>query len=187
MPAANTPDLPGRRAIEVAGDTGIVTDLRVIGDARTDGTTTWCTVAADLDYWRARVSPGSSIPTRRVAIENLWIEHRLDYVPPAPGEQQQELDPGDGLALFRRMAPGAGSPAARMPVRARTAPNLHGRRIIQVTPMGFAWDLRAISEPYDRAGEITVNLCSAHDYYRWLITGQPPEPTPLGLYLLWTE
>lgn len=185
VPASNTPDLAGRRAIEVADDTGIVADLRVYGDARTEGPTTWCTVTTELDYWRARVSPGSPVPTRRVPIERLWIEHRLSYTPPEPGEQPE--DPDDRFALFRRLAPAPGSPAARVPVRARMVPNLHGRRIIQVTPLGFQWDLRAISEPYDRDGEITVNLCSAHDYYRWRITGQPPEPTPLGLYLLWTE
>ncbi|GAA2687012.1 hypothetical protein [Streptomyces lunalinharesii] len=186
VPAANLADLDGQRAIETA-DAGVLTDLRIVGATSREGATTSCTVTTELDYWRARLSPGQAVAARSVPIDRLWVEHRLAYIPPSSDAQPARSATGDEFAIFRRLAPTANSPAARMPVRARTVSHLHGRRIIQVTPLGFAWDLRAISEPYDLDGEVTVNVCSARDYYGWVISGRRPEPTALGLYLLWTE
>ncbi|MGW5119174.1 hypothetical protein ACWEQ8_27580 [Streptomyces noursei] len=184
VPAANLADLDGGRAIETA-DAGVLTDLRIVGATSRESGATFCTVMTELDYWRARLSPGQAVAARSVPIERLWVEHRLAYTPPTPDSQPRPAP--DGFAIFRRLAPTAGSPTARMPVPARTVPHLHGRRIIQVTPLGFAWDLRAVSEPYDLDGEVTVNVCSARDYFRWVVTGHRPEPAALGLYLLWTE
>ncbi|MGW2865608.1 hypothetical protein [Streptomyces sp. NPDC001205] len=190
MPAANMGvDLHGARAIVADPSVGIIHDLRIIGDAHQDAGTTYIDVVPELDYWRAKVSPGR-VASRRVPLAQTYIEHRLTYEPPAAGRVLP--DPvalaTDPAALLRRLAPHPDMPGARTPVPARTIPHLHGRRIIQVNPLGFAWDLRAVSEPYmDNAGDIVLNLTSAHDYYRWVITGSKPDVVPVGLYLLWTE
>ncbi|MFK8851607.1 hypothetical protein [Streptomyces sp. Ac-502] len=168
VPAAHVPDLPGRRAIETCPGTGIITGLRIYS---TDDPAT-CTVVTELDYWRARIVPGGPVPTRRVPVDRLHVEHRLPYEPPPVGEQPEAG--ADQFGIFRRIAPAPDSPAARTPVPARDVRNLHGRRLVQVAPTGFAWDLRAVSEPYDQDGEVTANVTSAHDYYRWVITGEPP-------------
>ncbi|MFD8386173.1 hypothetical protein ACFV2X_48035 [Streptomyces sp. NPDC059679] len=188
VPAVHMPpDLHGQRAI-VSGQAGILHDLRVMGDAQhsPDGTT-WLNVVPELDYWRAKIAPGSIASPQRVPIADVWIEHRLPYEPTHGDKATSSTPAGAPDTLLRRLAPQPNHPGARTPVPARTVPHLHGRRIIQATPLGFAWDLRAVSEPYEADHEITLNLLSANDYYRWLITGDAPEVTPSALYLLWTE
>ncbi|MDJ0345890.1 hypothetical protein QMK19_35240 [Streptomyces sp. H10-C2] len=186
MPAAQMPpDLHGKPAIAVTPGHGLLADLRVLGSVRRDPDgSAWVDVVTEADYWRTQISPGSVTQARPVRLDHLWIEHRLE-----PDDRAQVPGPaGDPQALLRRLAPGPDSPGARTPVPARTVPHLHGRRIIQTTPLGWAWDLRAVTEPYeDDQGDILVNLTSAHDFYRWQITGHPPDVVPCGLYLCWTE
>jgi hypothetical protein len=184
MPAAHIPDLHGERAVLSEPGIGIVHDLRVLGDAQHDAAGSWADVVPELDYWRTQVSPGR-VPSRRVPLDRLYIEHRLAYDPEQPRADRPRADAN---AILRRLAPSCDLPGVRTPMPARTVTHLHGRRIIQVTPLGFAWDLRAISEPYQNGeGDIVLNLTSAHEYYRWLITGIEPDVVPIGLYLLWTE
>ncbi|MFC9431504.1 hypothetical protein [Streptomyces sp. NPDC056987] len=184
MPAAHVPDLHGARAMAAAPGIGLLHDLRVLGDAHRDSEGTWANLVPELDYWRTQISR-STVTPRRVPIEHVYVEHRLDHMltvgdPPVLA--------GDANALLRRLTPRPEQPGARTPVPARTVAHLHGRRIIQVTPLGFSWDLRAISEPYENSQhDIVLNVTSAHDYYRWLIAGVKPDPVPIGLYLLWTE
>ena len=47
---------------------------------------------------------------------------------------------------------------------------------------------RAVSEPYlDPDGDVAVTICSEHDWYRWVITREPPRAEPCPLYLVWVE
>ncbi|BBG20774.1 hypothetical protein RVR_P233 (plasmid) [Actinacidiphila reveromycinica] len=185
VPAANIPEPHGQPALVVLPGEGVQHDLRVLGDIHRDGDgKAWLDVVGEADYWRRQINPGSIAQTRRHQIDHVWVEHRLPpdnrAVPPPPA--------GEPQALLRRLAAGPDSPSARTPVPARTVPHLHGRRIIQVTPLGFAWDLRAISEPHEsHDGEIVLTLTSAYDYHRWLLTGHAPDGVSIPLYLLWTE
>ncbi|GAA1930647.1 hypothetical protein [Streptantibioticus ferralitis] len=181
------PELHGKPALAVIDGLGALHDLRILGDAHQDQTGRWVNVVPELDYWRTHITPGTSAPARRVPLDQVWVEHRLPYEASAERPFTAAVPASDPNALLRRLAPGPGTPGGRTPLPARTVPHLHGRRIIQVNPLGFAWNLRAVSEPYDLDGEITVNVVSAHDYYRWVITGKAPDPTPIALYLLWTE
>ncbi|GAA2100531.1 hypothetical protein GCM10009801_73130 [Streptomyces albiaxialis] len=189
VPAAHVAELHRARAIASLPGIGLLHDLRVLGEARRDADgTDRLDLVPELDYWRTRITPERPVIPRRVDVDRVWIEHRLDYEPDEDQEQRPVPPPGDAGALLRRLAPGPDQPGARTPVPARTVAHLHGRRIIQATPLGFAWDLRAVSEPYDTDGEIVLNLTSAYDYHRLLLTGQAPDDlTPCPLYLLWTE
>jgi hypothetical protein len=46
-----------------------------------------------------------------------------------------------------------------------------------------------VSEPYvDRTnGDVSVTICSEHDWYRWAITREPPRAEPCPIYLIWVE
>ncbi|MET9162081.1 hypothetical protein ABZX56_30535 [Streptomyces parvulus] len=185
MPARHMPDLHGARAILTDPAVGCIYDLRILGDS--DGQ--HVTVVPEIDYWRTRITPERPIHPRRVPIDQVHVEHRLAYDPPPPGQLPPE-PPRTHAAdyLLRRLSPRPDQPGARTPVPARTVGNVHGRRIIQATPLGFSWDLRAISEPYENDHhDIVVNLTSAHEYYAWALTGAHPSPIPIGIYLLWTE
>ncbi|WP_434600099.1 hypothetical protein [Streptomyces sp. A5-4] len=189
MPAAQMPvDLHGQRAVISEPGIGILHDLRILGSARQEHGVTWLDVVPELDYWRTKISPGP-VATRCLPIDQIYIEHRLAYDPPAADVVvAPPAATADPASLLRRLAPRPDMPGVRTPVPARGITHLHGRRIIQVAPLGFAWDLRAVSEPYqDSAGDIVLNLTAAYDYYRWVITGAEPDITPIGLYLLWTE
>lgn len=187
MPAANMGvDLHGARAIVSEPGVGILHDLRIVGDARYGPTGAQVDVVPELDYWRSKISPGQIAPQPR-PLDQVYVEHRLDHDFTATGTSTP-TSAGDPATLLRRLAPRPDMPGVRTPAPARSVAHLHGRRIIQVTPLGFSWDLRAVSEPYqDAAGDIVLNLTSAHDYYRWVITGTAPDVVPIGLYLLWTE
>ncbi|MEU3356101.1 hypothetical protein [Streptomyces sp. NPDC037389] len=188
VPAAMLSDLHRQRAIAAFDGVGLLHDLRILGDAHHEAHGTSVDVVPELDYWRTRFSPATPVAARRLPIDQVWVEHRLDYQRPAEPGQEPPSSAGAPAALLRRIAPGPSQPGARTPVPARTVGHLHGRRVIQSTPTGWAWDLRAVSEPYqNEEGEITLNATSANDYYRWIITGTLPEAIPLPLYLLWTE
>ncbi|MDI3390153.1 hypothetical protein QIS99_28765 [Streptomyces sp. B-S-A8] len=190
VPAAHMPpDLHGHRGIVADPDVGIITDLRIIGTVRHGSDGAVVDVLPEIDYWRSRIIPDRPVYPRRVPLERLYVEHRLPYeAPTADQPVPPEPSSADAGALLRRLAPAPDQPGARIPVPARTVTNLHGRRVIQSTQLGFAWNLRAISEPYETADhDIRVNLCGVEAYFRWVITGVQPEPVPVDLYLLWTE
>lgn len=184
MPAANMPaELHGARAMLSDTGTGSIYDLRILGDAHRGDGEPRVDVVPELDYWRTKIQPDRPVHPRRVPLDHVYVEHRLAYEPGAEAKT-----PADADFLLRRLAPRPEQPGARTPIPARSVGTLHGRRIIQVTPLGFRWDLRAVSEPFeDDNHDIVVHLTSAHEYYQWLLTGIDPEPVAIGLYLLWTE
>ncbi|UNZ22311.1 hypothetical protein [Streptomyces sp. 891-h] len=182
VPARHAAELHRARAIASVPGTGILHDMRVLGEPTHEDGDLRVDLVPELDYWRTRILGQHPAPLR-LPLDQVWIEHRLPFDP----DESREPRPGEGAGLMRRLAPGPEQPGARIPVPARTVPHLHGRRIIQTTPLGFCWDLRAISEPYDDGDAITLRLTSAHHYYRWLLTRADPETTPVPLYVLWTE
>ncbi|MFC9068726.1 hypothetical protein [Streptomyces harbinensis] len=192
VPAAHVADLHGAHAIiRAPGGAGVLYGLRAIGSPRRTSAGLLLDVVPELDWWRSQIVAGAILTPRSVPLADVWIERRLPQQP-ADTEQHQEQpeqrSPGTAAALLRRLAPGPGAPTPRTPVPARTVPELHGRRIIQITPERPLWDLRAISEPYQTPdGEITANLTSTRDYHRAVLLGEPAAVVPVPLYLLWVE
>jgi len=88
----------------------------------------------------------------------------------------------------RQLAVTVEAPPVRPARRAGEVPDLAGRRVVVVQPQGPVRHRRAVSEPYlDADGELTVTICSEHDWYRWAITREPPRAEPCPLYLVWVE
>ncbi|MEU8623075.1 hypothetical protein [Streptomyces sp. NPDC048623] len=185
VPAAHVMDLHGRAAMASDPGVGVLHDLRIVGDRDRD----FVHVVTELDFWRSQYDAARPLNPRRLPIEDVYVEHRLPYEPPSPGATPPPPPPtSNPSALLRRLAPRPDLPGGRTPVPARTAGHIYGRRIIQATPLGFAWDLRAVSEPYDdKALGIVVRLTSVPEFYRWLLTGSDPNYQPVSLHLLWTE
>jgi hypothetical protein len=80
-------------------------------------------------------------------------------------------------------------PPGWRPLPAGGADKLSDRRVVLAEPPGaFRYDVRAVSEPYGAEdGELYVDVVSEHDWYRWVITREPPRAEPCPLYLIWVE
>jgi hypothetical protein len=94
---------------------------------------------------------------------------------------------GAGSVFDRVVTPDR--PPARPPRRAQDVPDLTGRRIVVLQPAGPVFHRRAVSEPYvhDASGDVSVTVCSEHDWYRWAITRETPRAEPCPIYLVWVE
>jgi hypothetical protein len=94
---------------------------------------------------------------------------------------------GTGSVFDRVVTPDR--PPARPPRRAQDVPDLTGRRIVVLQPAGPVFHRRAVSEPYvhDASGDVSVTVCSEHDWYRWAITRETPRAEPCPIYLVWVE
>lgn len=179
VPAPHVPDLAHRAAM-LSTSYAVAHDMRVVTDAQQDHDGVWrVDIAPEIDYWRGICDAGP-VTYQRVPLPQVWVEQRLTgNHPHAPADT--------ATALLRRLTPDAEHPGWRWPEPARTT-RLHGRRLIQVSKLGFAWDLRAVSDPYETPdGTIVVNIASTRDYFRWICTGHAPHVTPVPIYLLWAE
>ncbi len=116
-------------------------------------------------------------------------------VPGSSGVPASGRDPGSGRGtsfgtgtIFDRVVT-PDRPPARPPRRARDVPDLTGRRIVVLQPTGPVFHRRAVSEPYVDAasGDVSVTVCSEHDWYRWAITRELPRAEPCPIYLVWVE
>lgn len=93
-----------------------------------------------------------------------------------------------GGSVFDRVVP-RDHPPSRPPRRAQDVPDLTGRRIVVLQPDGPVFHRRAVSEPYvdTASGDVSVTVCSEHDWYRWAITREAPRAEPCPIYLVWVE
>jgi len=136
-------------------------------------------VVSEHDWYRSRIrrEPVRTSPYR---LDRVWVEH---------GEQ---LPPGAGpppSGVFERLV-STHAPPERPPRRAGDVSELAGRRVVVIQPGGPVRHRRAVSEPYldaDGDGDVAVTICSEHDWYRWVITREPPRAEPCPLYLVWVE
>jgi len=198
VPAAVAPEVQDRRVILAEPPGAFRYDMRAVSepyDDPPDGE--YVDVVSEHDWYRSRLR-GEPVPTSRYPVDHVWVEHRPDP-PPA-------RDAGGGATLVRpSTGPADGSdatestvfdrvvrldePPVRRPRRAQDVPDLTGRRIIVVQPAGPMPYWRAVSEPYlDRTnGDVSVTICSEHDWYRWAITREPPRAEPCPIYLVWVE
>ena len=135
-------------------------------------------VVSEHDWYRSRIRQ-EPVPTSPYRLDRVWLEQGEPVPADAPG------DPPPGV--FSRLVT-VDAPPDRPPRRAQAVPDVAGRRVVVLQPGGPVRHRRAVSEPYlDQDGDVAVTICSEHDWYRWVITREPPRAEPCPLYLVWVE
>lgn len=196
VPAASYPDVCDQRVIISVPPGGFRYDMRAVTYpyVHTDGRVR-LDVLAEHDWYRAHIR-SEPVPTTRFPIDDVWAEHRpapSAPEPDPPGTPEERLaapgaEPSGRYAFLDRLVT-LSAPPIRRPRRAKDADLLTGRRVVVLRPEGPGYDHRAVSEPYLNAesGDVTVNVCSEYDWYRWAVVREPPHVVPVEIYLLWLE
>jgi hypothetical protein len=135
-------------------------------------------VVSEHDWYRSRIRR-EPVPTSPYRLDRVWLEQ---------GEEVAVAPAGTASpAVFDRLV-SVDAPPDRPPRRAGDVVDIAGRRVVVVQPGGPVRHRRAVSQPYlDRDGDVAVTICSEHDWYRWVITREPPRAEPCPLYLVWVE
>lgn len=179
LPATGAEKLSDRRVVLVEPPGAFRYDVRAVSEpyGAEDGEL-YVDVVSEHDWYRSRIRK-EPVRTSPYRLERVWVEQ---------GEQVAvgEVDtPATGV-FERLVTPDV--PPDRPPRRAGDVPDLAGRRVVVVQPGGPIRHRRAVSEPYlDADGDVAVTICSEHDWYRWVITREPPRAEPCPLYLVWVE
>lgn len=152
-------------------------DVRAVSEPyRAEDGEPYLDVVSEHDWYRSRIrrEPVRTSPYR---LDRVWVEQ---------GEQLPTTAP-EPSGVFDRLV-SIDAPPERPPRRAGDVSDLAGRRVVVVQPGGPVRHRRAVSEPYlDGDGDVAVTICSEHDWYRWVITREPPRAEPCPLYLIWVE
>jgi hypothetical protein len=201
-PAASVPEVLDKRVVLAEPPGAFRYDMRAVSYpyTHTDGLI-YVDVVSEHDWYRSRIRE-EPVPKSRYAVDRVWVEYRPDAAtaPPAPPVAPLVTDPGPpaggaptggghgAASIFDRVVT-PDQPPARPPRRARDVPDLAGRRIVVLQPSGPVFHRRAVSEPYVDAasGDVSVTVCSEHDWYRWAITREVPRAEPCPIYLVWVE
>jgi len=200
VPAAVAPGVLDQRVILAEPPGAFRYDMRAVSQPYRNRESGACVdVVSEHDWYRSRLR-GEPVPTSRYPLDHVWVEHRPE--PPAAGApagvageplvRPAQAPPGpladSGSTVFDRVVR-LDQPPVRRPRRAQEVSDLTGRRIIVMQPDGPVPYWRAVSEPYlDRTnGDVSVTICSEHDWYRWAITREPPRAEPCPIYLVWVE
>lgn len=174
-PAIGRTDLRGLRVLVGQPGSGWRGDLRA-DEVVVQGSRSYVPVLTEQEWYRAESDLIETFAPL-VPINQVWAE--------VPGEQAP--DNAEQPDLFARLS-SLDVPAPRVPVSARVATSLTGRRVVRVSPRGERRDLRAVTEPYQNAeGDICVRICSELEWYRWGWAGQQPKIREVPVYLLWVE
>ncbi len=180
VPAATAGPLADRRVVLAEPPGAFRYDVRAVSEPypAEDGVH-YVDVVSEHDWYRSRIRR-EPVPTSPYRLDRVWLEQGQRT--PPPGEDQ----PGPA-GVFDRLVT-VDAPPDRPPRRARDVTDLAGRRLVVVQPDGPVPHRRAVSEAYlDPDGDLTVTICSEHDWYRWVITREPPRAEPCPLYLVWVE
>ena len=179
LPAAGAGPLADRRVILAEPPGAFRYDVRAVGEPyEAEDGVDYVDVVSEHDWYRSRIRR-EPVPTSPYRLDRTWVEQGEPAV--------AEPDPAPAAGVFGRLVTVEGPPV-RPARRAGEVPDLAGRRVVVVQPQGPVRHRRAVSEPYlDADGELTVTICSEHDWYRWAITREPPRAEPCPLYLVWVE
>jgi hypothetical protein len=179
LPAAGAGPLADRRVILAEPPGAFRYDVRAVGEPyEAEDGVDYVDVVSEHDWYRSRIRR-EPVPTSPYRLDRTWVEQGE----PAPPVK----DEAPAAGVFGRLVT-VEAPPARPARRAGEVPDLAGRRVVVVQPQGPVRHRRAVSEPYlDGDGELTVTICSEHDWYRWAITREPPRAEPCPLYLVWVE
>lgn len=128
-------------------------------------------VLTEQDYYRAETER-IEVFAPLVPIDRVWVE------------QTQHVDLGSHLLL----KPTLDAPGARLPLPAKLAVHLFGRRLVQAVPDGHVRDIRAVSDTYfSDAGTECVRICGEPEWYRWAFDGAVPPIMEEQVDRLWVE
>jgi hypothetical protein len=179
LPATGAEKLSDRRVVLVEPPGAFRYDVRAVSEpyGAEDGEL-YVDVVSEHDWYRSRIRK-EPVRTSPYRLDRVWVEQ---------GEQVEvgEVEPPATGVFERLVTPDV--PPDRPPRRAGDLPDLAGRRVVVVQPGGPIRHRRAVSEPYlDADGDVAVTICSEHDWYRWVITREPPRAEPCPLYLVWVE
>lgn len=117
------------------------------------------------------------MPTRTVGPMRSPVDPLDARVEPAPVEAVHPAgEPGHGW-LIGRISP----PPPRTPVPVDQADQLiTGQRVVWQSPKGWHFDIRAVSEPYEVAGRLMVDIAPEADWY--LTQAEGGRPPRLAAY-----
>jgi hypothetical protein len=194
VPAASVPEVLDKRVVLAEPPGAFRYDMRAVSYpyTHTDGVV-YVDVVSEHDWYRSRIRE-EPVPKSRYPVDRVWVEYRPATPPPvpSPGAVPVPTEPapaggGTGSVFDRVVTPDR--PPARPPRRATDVPDLTGRRIVVLQPTGPVFHRRAVSEPYvdGTSGDVSVTVCSEHDWYRWAVTREVPRAEPCPIYLIWVE
>jgi hypothetical protein len=216
VPAASVPDVLDKRVVLAEPPGAFRYDMRAVSYPYTyDDGLVYVDVVSEHDWYRSRIR-AEPVSKSRYPVDRVWVEYRPATPPPPAEPPSADLPSADlpsaepaqpdrpppGLpATLAEAAPAtrAGSvfdrvvttdqPPARPPRRAQDVLDLTGRRIVVLQPAGPVFHRRAVSEPYvdGASGDVSVTVCSEHDWYRWAITREVPRAESCPIYLVWVE
>lgn len=186
VPAATVDRLRGQRVITGTPATGWRYDLRADDPVDQNGTRL-VPVLIESDYYRAELDQ-IEVFAPLVPVDHVWVEHTDPVPPPLPDPPARSVDaPANPPDLLSRLVP-RDRPPTRVPVSARDATGLTGRRVVVVSRTSQRRDLRACTEPYENAdGTICVRIAPEPTWYHWALTGQLPTTSEVPVYLIWVE
>jgi hypothetical protein len=193
VPAASVPEVLDKRVVLAEPPGAFRYDMRAVSYPYThaDGLV-YVDVVSEHDWYRSRIRE-EPVPKSRYPVDRVWVEYRASATAPAPSFTPAVSEPAAPAAaaaatIFDRVVT-PDQPPARPSRRARDVPDLTGRRIVVLQPAGPVFHRRAVSEPYldTASGDVSVTVCSEHDWYRWAITRETPRAEPCPIYLVWVE
>ena len=180
LPAGGADSLSDRRVVLAEPPGAFRYDVRAVSEPypAEDGED-YVDVVSEHDWYRSRIRR-EPVPTSPYRLDRVWLEQGEQVAAAAAPSARR---PG----VFERLVT-VDAPPDRPPRRAGDVPDIAGRRVVVVQPGGPVRHRRAVSEPYlDPDGDVAVTICSEHDWYRWVITREPPRAEPCPLYLVWVE
>jgi len=181
VPAAQASRLVDQRVILAEPPGAFRYDVRAVSEPypAEDGEA-YLDVVSEHDWYRSRIRR-EPVPTSPYRLDRVWLEQG-EPVPAGPRAPAEV-----GSDVFGRLV-SVDAPPDRPPRRAGDVVDIAGRRVVVVQPAGPVRHRRAVSQPYlDPDGDVAVTICSEHDWYRWVITREPPRAEPCPLYLVWVE
>jgi hypothetical protein len=211
VPAASVPEVLDKRVVLAEPPGAFRYDIRAVSYPYThDDGVVYVDVVSEHDWYRSRIRE-EPVPKSRYPVDRVWVEYRPPAAaapnpggaaltgPAAAGGSAGPAAPAQLPVADQAPAAAGGSvfdrvvtpdrPPTRRPRRAADVPDLTGRRIVVLQPDGPVFHRRAVSEPYVHAasGDVSVTVCSEHDWYRWAITRQTPRAEACPIYLVWVD
>ena len=180
VPAATARDLRGRRVVVGLPGLGWRADLRADSPV-VQASRTYVPVLPEQEWYRAEAEQ-TEVFAPLVPLERVWVETVA----------KTEADIADDTDLVSRLV-SLDSPPRRLPIPARDARRLTGRRMVKMPgpdekTAADQRDVRAVTEPHTSAdGDICVRITTELEWYRWAWSGQPPKTLLVPIHLLWVE
>jgi hypothetical protein len=175
-PATMAGPLRGRRVLIGLPGHGWRGDLRA-DEKVVQGSRTYVPVMPESEWYRAEAEQ-TEVFAPLVPVERVWVEEE---------GMGGTAKPAGGDLLTRLVS--LDEPPRRVPVAARDADSLTGRRVVQtLDDGGERRDLRAVTELHtSEDGDICARVATELDWYRWGWSGRAPRTLEVPVHQLWVE